>query len=101
MSEQVPRKIVLAYSGSLDSSIAIRWLEEHRGAEVVAVALDLGQGRELNQIRERAAGQARGLQGRIANARAGKPKPFSTLGQVTTMIAPVAGTLSRLAMTSI
>ena len=39
--------------------------------------------------------------GRIAKARAGKPKPFSTLGQVTTIIAPVAGTLSRLAITSI
>ena len=39
--------------------------------------------------------------GKIANARAGKPRPFSTFGQVTTMTAPVAGTLSRLAMTSI
>ena len=42
----------------------------------------------------------RGFQGRIANARAGNPKPFSTFGQVTTMMAPVAGTLSRLASTS-
>src|SRR6516225_7353550 len=40
-------------------------------------------------------------QGKIAKARAGKPKPFFTFGQVTTISAPVAGTLSRLAMTSI
>jgi hypothetical protein len=39
--------------------------------------------------------------GRIANARAGNPKPFSTFGHVTTITAPVAGTLSRLAIASI
>jgi len=47
-------RIVLAYSGGLDTSVAIRWLAEHRGAEVVAVTLDLGQGRELTDVRERA-----------------------------------------------
>src|SRR5687767_2882594 len=48
------RKIVLAYSGGLDTSVAIPWLREKYGAEIVAVTLDLGQGRELNQTRERA-----------------------------------------------
>ena len=54
-------RIVLAYSGGLDTSVAIPWLAEHYGAEVIAVTLDLGQGRELEQIRERAiaAGAAR------------------------------------------
>ena len=47
-------RIVLAYSGGLDTSVAIPWLKEKHGAEVVAVTLDLGQGGELNQIRERA-----------------------------------------------
>ena len=47
-------RIVLAYSGGLDTSVAIPWLKENYGAEVIAVTLDLGQGRELNQIRERA-----------------------------------------------
>ena len=47
-------RIVLAYSGGLDTSVAIPWLKEKHGAEVIAVTLDLGQGRELNQIRERA-----------------------------------------------
>jgi argininosuccinate synthase len=47
-------RIVLAYSGGLDTSVAIPWLREQFGAEVVAVTLDLGQGRELADIRERA-----------------------------------------------
>ena len=48
------KKIILAYSGGLDTSVAIPWLKEEYKAEVIAVTLDLGQGRELNQIRERA-----------------------------------------------
>jgi len=47
-------RIVLAYSGGLDTSVAIPWLAERHGAEVIAVTLDLGQGRELEQVRERA-----------------------------------------------
>src|SRR4026207_2016688 len=47
-------RIVLAYSGGLDTSIAIAWLAEKYAAEVIAVTLDLGQGRELSDVRERA-----------------------------------------------
>src|SRR5438876_5925673 len=47
-------RIVLAYSGGLDTSIAIAWLADKYGAEVIAVTLDLGQGRELTDVRERA-----------------------------------------------
>jgi argininosuccinate synthase len=48
-------RIVLAYSGSLDSSIAIPWLAERHGAEIIAVTMDLGQGKEvLEEIRDRA-----------------------------------------------
>jgi argininosuccinate synthase len=47
-------RIVLGYSGALDTSVAIRWLAEHFDAEVVAVVLDLGQGRELTDVRARA-----------------------------------------------
>jgi len=47
-------RIVLAYSGGLDTSVAIPWLKEKYNAEVIAVTLDLGQGRELAQIRARA-----------------------------------------------
>jgi argininosuccinate synthase len=47
-------RIVLAYSGGLDTSVAIPWLAETYGAEVVAVTLDLGQGAQLDGVRERA-----------------------------------------------
>jgi argininosuccinate synthase len=47
-------RIVLAYSGGLDTSIAISWLAETFGAEVVTVTLDLGHGSELVEIRQRA-----------------------------------------------
>ncbi|MCB4208138.1 argininosuccinate synthase [Arthrobacter sp. UM1] len=48
-------RIVLAYSGGLDTSVAIGWIAEATGAEVVAVAVDVGQGGEsLETIRQRA-----------------------------------------------
>jgi argininosuccinate synthase len=47
-------RIVLAYSGGLDTSAAIPWLKEHFDAEVVAVTMDLGQQRELEAVRDRA-----------------------------------------------
>jgi argininosuccinate synthase len=47
-------RIVLAYSGGLDASIAIQWLAEHFKAEVVTVTLDFGAGAELVEIRQRA-----------------------------------------------
>ena len=48
------KRIVLAYSGGLDTSVAIRWLAERYEAEIIAVTLDLGQGQELTNVRERA-----------------------------------------------
>jgi argininosuccinate synthase len=51
----VKDRIVLAYSGGLDTSVAIGWISEETGAEVIAVAADVGQGGEdLEVIRERA-----------------------------------------------
>jgi argininosuccinate synthase len=48
-------RIVLAYSGGLDTSVAIGWLGEETGAEIVAVAIDLGQGGEdMDVVRQRA-----------------------------------------------
>ena len=47
-------RIVLAYSGGLDTSVAIPWLADKYGAEIVAVTMDLGQGKELDDVRERA-----------------------------------------------
>lgn len=48
------RRIALAYSGGLDTSVAIPWLAEKYDAEIIAVTLDLGQGHELSNVRERA-----------------------------------------------
>ncbi|AHF09161.1 MULTISPECIES: argininosuccinate synthase [Dehalobacter] len=48
-------KVVLAYSGGLDTSIIIPWLKENYGYEVVAMAADLGQGEELEPLHEKAA----------------------------------------------
>ena len=47
-------RIILAYSGGLDASIAIPWLQDTFSAEVVTVTLDLGHGSELVEIRQRA-----------------------------------------------
>ena len=46
--------IVLAYSGSAATTLAIPWLAEQHGADVVTVTLDLGQGQELEGVRDRA-----------------------------------------------
>jgi argininosuccinate synthase len=48
------QRIVLAYSGGLDTSIAIPWLAEKYHAEIVTITMDLGQGKELDDARERA-----------------------------------------------
>ena len=46
--------VVLAYSGGLDTSVAIRWLQENRDVDVIALAVDVGQGiDDLDEIRQR------------------------------------------------
>jgi argininosuccinate synthase len=47
-------RIVLAYSGGLETTVAIGWLAATHGAEIIAVTIDLGQGRELDELHERA-----------------------------------------------
>ena len=47
-------RIVLAYSGGLDTSVAVKWLADRYEAEIVTVTIDLGQGKELDDVRERA-----------------------------------------------
>ena len=54
MAKQEVKKIVLAYSGGLDTSIILKWLKNEYGCEVVAFSADLGQGDELDPIREKA-----------------------------------------------
>ena len=48
------QKVVLAYSGGLDTSVIVRWLKETFDCEVIAFAADLGQGKELDGLEEKA-----------------------------------------------
>lgn len=48
------KKVVLAYSGGLDTSVILRWMKEEYGCEVVAWCADLGQGEELSPLEEKA-----------------------------------------------
>ncbi len=53
-ASKVVKKVVLAYSGGLDTSVILRWLQETYGCEVVTFTADLGQGEELEPARKKA-----------------------------------------------
>ncbi len=71
------KKVVLAYSGGLDTSIILKWLQTTYGCEVVTFTADLGQGEELEPARRKAEmigrqagehlyrGRARGVRARL------------------------------------
>jgi argininosuccinate synthase len=50
----VSKKIILAYSGGLDTSCSIKWLQDQYGYEVIAVAMDVGEGKDLVPVKEKA-----------------------------------------------
>jgi argininosuccinate synthase len=54
MAKKDVKKIVLAYSGGLDTSIILKWLKNEYGCEVITFSADLGQGDELTPIRDKA-----------------------------------------------
>ena len=54
MEKKQYKKVVLAYSGGLDTSVLIPWLKENYGCEVIAVSADVGQGSELDGLEEKA-----------------------------------------------
>ena len=54
MTQAQVKKVVLAYSGGLDTSIILKWLQDKYGCEVVTFTADLGQGEELAPAREKA-----------------------------------------------
>ncbi|MFD1361484.1 argininosuccinate synthase [Lentibacillus salinarum] len=47
-------KIVLAYSGGLDTSVAVKWLQDKYGYDVIAVAIDVGEGKDLDFVKQKA-----------------------------------------------
>ena len=54
MSDVSAKRIIVAYSGGLDTSVIITWLKEKTGAEVVAFTADVGQGEELAPLNDKA-----------------------------------------------
>jgi argininosuccinate synthase len=54
MSRKDVKKVVLAYSGGLDTSVILKWLQTEYGAEVVTFTADLGQGEEIEPARQKA-----------------------------------------------
>ena len=54
MQKKKVKKVVLAYSGGLDTSVILKWLEDTYGCEVVTFTADIGQGEELEPARTKA-----------------------------------------------
>src|SRR5271156_5447774 len=54
MSQKGIKKVVLAYSGGLDTSVILKWLQTEYGAEVITFTADLGQGEEIEPARQKA-----------------------------------------------
>ena len=54
MTKNSIRKVVLAYSGGLDTSVILKWLQEEYDCEVVTFTADIGQGEEIGPVREKA-----------------------------------------------
>jgi argininosuccinate synthase len=63
------KRVVLAYSGGLDTSVAVAWMVEELGVEVIALAVDVGQGGDWGAIRTRAM-EAGAVEAEVADARA-------------------------------
>ena len=54
MNENKKEKIVLAYSGGLDTSVAIKWLQDKYNYDVIAVSIDVGEGKDLDFVKQKA-----------------------------------------------
>jgi argininosuccinate synthase len=63
MAKSEVNKVVLAYSGGLDTSVILKWLEDNYGCEVVTFTADIGQGEEVEPARAKA--EAYGIKRRL------------------------------------
>ncbi len=61
-------KVVLAYSGGLDTSVAVKWINETYDMDVIAYTCDLGQGQDIEAIRQKALQDRRDRRGRRGRA---------------------------------
>ena len=85
------KKVVLAYSGGLDTSIILKWLQTEYGAEVVTFTADLGQGEELGPAREKALkARAEPIPFRLAEAMHLEPAQALLIEQVPGRLRAVA-----------
>ena len=69
------KRVVLAYSGGLDTSVAVRWLGEELGVEVIALSVDVGQGGDPDILRQRAL-EAGAVESEVVDARAEMAEGF-------------------------
>src|SRR5689334_5363105 len=53
-SDARPKKVVLAYSGGLDTSVILKWLQDRYGCEIVTFTADIGQAEEVEPARQKA-----------------------------------------------
>ena len=88
MAKRDIKKVVLAYSGGLDTSVILKWLQTEYGAEVVTFTADLGQGEEIEPARKKAEtlgikpaeylhrGPARGIRPRLCLPHVPRQRPL-------------------------
>ena len=91
-------RVILAYSGGLDTSVAISWIGKETGKEVVAVAIDLGQGGEdMEVVRQRAldCGAVEAVVIRSVTGRSDGPKRHHAFNRVITETEMLRSDLAR------
>ena len=65
----MPKRVVLAYSGGLDTSVAVRWMTDELGVEVIALAVDVGQAAEDYEVVKERARAAGAIEAVVVDAR--------------------------------
>ena len=86
------KRVVLAYSGGLDTSVIAKWLEVERGLEVVTFTADLGQGEEIEPAREKA--KAMGIPDRPVPMRSPSGRPARATIRCASNCPPMPSTLT-------
>mgnify|MGYP002476639728 CR=1 FL=1 len=79
---------MLAYSGGLDTSVAIKWLKEKYKANIIAFCADLGQGEDLEAVRVKALKTGASTSGSPASKYVGLPH-ITPIRLTTAIVAPV------------